>query len=393
MDLEFHANDEGSGRRLLVIFNPAAGLRRRARLQEVLDRLEGYGCPVTVQETEAAGHAERLARDADPTRYDVVVAAGGDGTINEVVNGLANVPMPLAIAPLGTANVLAAEMGLATDPDNVAATLARGAPRPVALASANNRRFIVMAGIGFDAEVVDEVSVSLKRWLGKGAYLAAFLHQLVAFRFPSYRVRIDGAEWQAASVIVANGRFYAGRFVLAPDADLCRPHLEVCLFGRRGRLSAIGYGLALITGRLSRLESFRIVPAATRVEIAGPPGAPVQGDGDIIARLDVVIDVLPGALNLVFPLGAGADAAVVRSIVMPPDAQAAGLPRQCVSTSTPPLARVCARTGTSQLWPAGPVASGSRRLRPVASARTGPVPASCSNHSRTMACARPACPG
>jgi diacylglycerol kinase (ATP) len=294
-----------SGRRLLVIFNPAAGLRRRARLQEVLDRLQDYGCPVTVRETEAAGHAERLAREADPARYDVVVAAGGDGTINEVVNGLADVPLPLAIAPLGTANVLAAEMGLATDSSSVAETLARGTPRSVALGSANGRRFIVMAGIGFDAEVVDEVGVSLKRWLGKGAYIAAFLHQLVAFPFPSYRVRVDGAEWQAASVIVANGRCYAGRFVVAPDADLCRPRLEVCLFGRRGRLAAVGYGLALVTGRLPRLESFRIVPATTRVEIAGPPGAPVQGDGDVIARLDVVIDVLPGAMTLMFPPKSG----------------------------------------------------------------------------------------
>jgi len=301
MDLEPKLKKEPSGRRLLVIFNPAAGLRRRARLQEVLDQLEGFGCQVELRETEAAGHAERIAQDADPARHDVVIAAGGDGTINEVVNGLANVLLPLAIIPLGTANVLAVEIGLRTDPASVAETLARGVPRPIALGAANGRRFIVMAGIGFDARVVDEVSVPLKRWLGKGAYVAAFLHQLLAFPFPTYRVRVDGTERQAASVILANGRFYAGRFVVAPDADLRLPHLEVCLFARRGRLAAIGYGLALIAGRLPRLKSFRIVSAARRVEIAGPQGAPVQGDGDIIARLDVVIDVLPDALQLVFP--------------------------------------------------------------------------------------------
>jgi diacylglycerol kinase (ATP) len=301
MDLEPKLTKKPSGRRLLVIFNPAAGMRRRTRLQAVLDLLEGFGCQVELRETEAAGHAERLARDADPVRHDVVVAAGGDGTINEVANGLAGVPLPLAIIPLGTANVLAAEIGLRTDPASVADALAHGAPRPITVGAANGRRFIVMAGIGFDAQVVDEVSVSLKRWLGKGAYVAAFLHQLLAFPFPTYRVRVDGAEWQAASVILANGRFYAGRFVVAPDANIRLPHLEVCLFGRRGRLAAIGYGLALIAGRLPGLKSFRIVPAARRVEIAGPPGAPVQGDGDIIARLDVVIDVLPEALQLVFP--------------------------------------------------------------------------------------------
>lgn len=300
------------GRRLLIIFNPTAGLRRRARLQRVLDRLAAYGCQITLRETETAGHAEALAAAADPLHYDIVVAAGGDGTINEVANGLATLPLPLAIIPLGTANVLAAEIGLPTEPAQVGEAIACGATQPIVLGAANGRRFIMMAGAGFDAHVVNEVSVPLKRWLGKGAYVAAFLHQLFAFRFPSYRVRVDGIDFRAGSVIVANGRFYAGRFVAAPGADLCRPQLEVCLFERCGRLATIGYALALLTGRLPRLQSYRMITAANTVEILGAPGEPVQGDGDVIGRLDARIEVIPAALQLIMP---SSRAAVLSSTV------------------------------------------------------------------------------
>jgi diacylglycerol kinase family enzyme len=99
---------------------------------------------------------------------------------------------------------------------------------------------------------------------------------------------------------VANAHFYGGRFVCAPAADLRRPSLEVCMFGRRGRLSVLGYGLAMLAGRLAKLKSYRIV-TAEKVHIGGPADDPVQADGDIIGHLDVTIEVVPGAIQLVFP--------------------------------------------------------------------------------------------
>ena len=139
-----------------------------------------------------------------------------------------------------------------------------------------------------------------KRWLGKGAYVLAILRQLLAYDFPGYEVMIDGTARQAGSVLIANARFYGGRFVAAPKADLRNPTFEVCLFERRGRLAAIGYALALLSGMLPRLASYRIF-AAARVQIEGVAGEPVQGDGDIIATLPACIEVLPEALRLIYP--------------------------------------------------------------------------------------------
>ena len=297
-------SDPSPPRRLLVIFNPAAGWRRRQRLQPVLAHLQDRGCPFVLRETSGPGDAERFAAEAHPAEVDLVVAAGGDGTVNEVINGLARSGLPLALIPLGTANVLAAEIGLEVEPGAIATSIALGQPRPIALGAANGRRFILMAGAGFDAHVVQQVSVPMKRWLGKGAYIASTLRQLLAFGFPTYEVRADNQTWRAASVIIANARFYGGRFLCAPQARLESDSLQVCMFERRGRLALLGYGLALLTGRLPRRASYR-VGEARRIEVRGTPGEPLQGDGDIIGALDASIEILPAALRLVFPPGIG----------------------------------------------------------------------------------------
>ena len=292
-------------RRLVVIFNPTAGQRSRRRFEAVLARCRDFGCDVTLRETESAGHAESLARSAMPADGDLLVAAGGDGTINEAVNGLVGRGGPagspaLGIIPLGTANVLAAEIGLDLEPDRIAQTLCRGTSRSVSVGQAGERVFTMMAGSGFDAHVVAEVDTALKRRIGKGAYLWESARQLWRFGFPDYRLTLDGVERQAASVIVAKGHYYGGRFVCAPEARLEDPGFQVCIFERRGAWNAVRYGLALGLGRLAALPDVQVV-RAREVRIEGPEGDPVQGDGDIIGRLPIVIRVLPDALKLVMP--------------------------------------------------------------------------------------------
>jgi YegS/Rv2252/BmrU family lipid kinase len=302
------AGGDAGGRRLLIIRNPTAG-RRGGPFAGTLHRLRALGCQVEVRETAAPGDAEAWARDSAAAGYDVVVAAGGDGTIREVINGLAGIPdaPPLAILPLGTANVLAVEIGLSSDPAALADTIAAGAGQPICLGRIRGQTgrgtvFTAMAGVGFDAHVVAGVDLGLKRILGKGAYVAEAFRQLVAYRFPRYRVVADGRAYEAASVIVANGRHYAGRYVCAPAAAIAEPLLHVCLFDSGGRLATLRYMVALQTGRLAARPDYRIVPAR-HVTIEAPAGEPVQADGDIVAHLPVDIDVVPGALRLVMPPG------------------------------------------------------------------------------------------
>src|SRR5690242_8459419 len=138
----------------MVIYNPTAGRRRRRKLDAVVDALTQHGVQVTLRATTCRGDAERLSGEASSRDFDRLVVAGGDGTINEAINGLRDRTLPLAIVPLGTANVLAAELDLPLDPPAVAEAIVQGRPRAVAIGRVNGRAFAMMAGVGFDAYVV-----------------------------------------------------------------------------------------------------------------------------------------------------------------------------------------------------------------------------------------------
>ncbi len=196
-------------------------------------------------------------------RVDVAVAvAGGNGTISEAVNGLGRGAPPIGIIPLGTANVLAIEVGLPVRAGTIAATIANGEATPVTTGLVNDRRFILMAGIGLDASVVETIDLARKRRLGKMAYVWQALREGLRYPFPRFDVEIDGRRIVAPSLIVANGRHYAGSFVCAPDAGLERDRLEACAFTRFGAVNALRYGLALTSGLPARLPDVVIQPAA-----------------------------------------------------------------------------------------------------------------------------------
>lgn len=295
----------GPIRRALVIFNPTAGARRRRRLDDVIGRLRKAGLTVDLMPTSAAGDAERMAREARLAHEggdgpDVLIAAGGDGTINEVVNGLAGGSLPLALLPMGTANVLAAEIGLDVSARRIVDAILSGTVKPIHLGIANGRRFTLMAGIGMDAEVVATVDPALKRRTGKFAYAVATFMRWLEYRRRRFHIVIDGVSHDAASAIIANGHYYAGRFVCAEQARITDPQLYVCLFEKPGRWQALYYMTALFGGFLNRLRTYRIVPA-TEVSVLDAGADPVQGDGDVIARLPVQIRIAPETVPLMMP--------------------------------------------------------------------------------------------
>ncbi len=264
----------------MIIHNPAAGRpKARLRYRHVHALLASAGCQIDERVTTRRGDAERWAAEATLERYDAIAVAGGDGTLNEVVNGLGPGAPPLAVIPLGTVNLFAREIGLAREAEAIAETILNGTSTTIRLGAVNDRRFLMVAGIGFDAHVVRGVGPRIKRTLGVVAYALRFVVELFRFRFPRYAVEADGARYSVASAVIAKGRFYAGPFILAPGARLAKPAFDLCLFRTGGVLAALSYALALGLGALARHPAVSLFDAKV-VLINGPAGEPVQLDGD-----------------------------------------------------------------------------------------------------------------
>ncbi len=309
---------DAAGRRLLIIRNPLVGRAARSRLNAIVGRLEAQGCTVSTRDSRApgqAGDARSIAAATSPKDADVVIAAGGDGTVREILAGLAanSGPAPaLAVLPLGTANILAAELGLPGDADGLARAIAQGRICRVrfgALTQASPPHgetplvFVNMVGAGFDARVVAGVSLGLKRRLGKFAYVWSALCQHLQ-RQARIKIRLDGDEFEVASVIVTKVRYYAGRYLMAPRARLEDEKLHVCLFERSGIAATLGYQLGLLTGGLQRRPGFSLRTARV-VEILGPVGDSLQADGDVVAGLPVRITLQARPLTVVMPAHRG----------------------------------------------------------------------------------------
>jgi diacylglycerol kinase (ATP) len=289
-----------SARRILVVFNPAAGWRRRERVEQFRRSLEVLGCTPVLLETPGPRVATRPVAEARAESFDVIAIAGGDGTVNEAVNGLHESSPPIAVVPLGTANVLAHELGVPLDMEACARVVANGSVREVHMGTINGRRFTMMAGVGFDAHVVNNVTPALKRKLGKLAYVAKSVDGMINYDLGDYQLEIDGKLVRAASAVIAKGHYYGGTFTCTPDARLADPSFHVCLFRSGGGWNALRYATGLVTGRLSTFDDVEIV-TAREVRITGAASEPVQADGEIVATLPVVATIDPKPLRIVAP--------------------------------------------------------------------------------------------
>jgi YegS/Rv2252/BmrU family lipid kinase len=288
-------------RRILIIVNPAAGRSRqyRRRLDEIIAALESRGCKVVVRRAALHGDAERLAREAEP-EFEAIVAAGGDGTVNAVANGLAENPRDLALLPFGTANVLAREIGLPRRSEALAALIAATPARPIWPARIGDRLFLTVAGAGFDAEVVAAVDPRLKRRIGRFAFLWGILVQLVRHRPAELSIRADGVAHRATAVIATKGRLYAGPFVIAPVGNLAEPVIDFVLFHDTGRIAVLRYLCALLLGRIARLRSVTLLRARS-VAVSAAEVVPVQADGEIVGQLPATIAVALHPIPLIRP--------------------------------------------------------------------------------------------
>lgn len=288
-------------RKITIIFNPVAGNRRRGLLDDVIAELNRLGWKVSVNGTTGPGSATNLATQAIMLREDVIVAAGGDGTINEVVSGMQGAKTPLGVIPMGTANVLAVEMKFPRRADAIAASITAGNLRRLHLPTVNNATFLLMVGVGFDGAVVSAVTNPMKRRWGKLAFVMQGLRKLAGGPATAMKVTVDGSVFPAEWVIVTNISHYGGAYRLTPDVDPGQASLTAVIFTRAGRLHMTGHFLRLQFGRVHHSRHVVLAPAV-RVEIAHADGArpaAVQIDGDAagtapcsIAISDQFVDIL-----------------------------------------------------------------------------------------------------
>ncbi|HMB76562.1 MAG TPA: diacylglycerol kinase family protein [Kiloniellaceae bacterium] len=302
---------ENGREHLAVIRNPTAGGARGARFAATIVALRQAGCRVDIHESTSAEDVRRLAAALSEGPQEALLVGGGDGTINDAVNGM--VPgssMPLGIIPMGTANVLAWEIGLAKmRPPQLAEVLRCGVPHAIHLGrlvtengpGANDGRlFSLMAGAGFDAAVVKGVNLGLKRRVGKLAYIWEAIRQIFINDFPTFDLEIDGKAYEAASIVVAKAAHYGGDYVITDRADLRVPSFQVCLFRRRGGLSVLRYALALERGTLTHLPDFEVIEGH-EIVIRPAAGAPLQLDGDPAGVVPARIVLAAERLNLIYP--------------------------------------------------------------------------------------------
>jgi YegS/Rv2252/BmrU family lipid kinase len=293
-------NEHPPARRIKLIANPTAGGAALGKIRQARACLEKRGCSVSLVLTAARGDAVKAAAAARDERIDLVIAAGGDGTLCEVINGLVPSDVPLAFLPLGTTNVFALEAGIPFNVERACALALEGTPRAVCLGMAGETRFLLMAGAGFDAEVVSRVNLPLKRRVGKLAYLAAAGATLL--RWPPKPVEVqleDGTTLQGYGAIIGNGRLYGGRFSVTPEASLEEESLDVCLFLRPGRLQMLRCAAIVAIG--GALEAPHARCFKTREVRVRGEGVAVQIDGDYLGRLPMTFRAVAGELKLVLP--------------------------------------------------------------------------------------------
>ena len=304
----------------LLIYNPASGRRRHRRFVEVelaARMLKDAGIRTELAPTGAPNVATEMARIAVDQRRGMVIACGGDGTVNEVVNGLAGSDVPMALLPAGTANILAKELRIPWDIPQAARLIPGGKIRRVALGHVippngngsacatmpkGGRYFVCVGGAGPDGAIVNGVSCDFKNKAGQLAYWAEGFRQLFAYNFPEMRIRSNGQDLRATTVVVGRTVNYGGPFKITTGASLYDNSFEIVTNSMKSRFKYAACLPALWLGKLREMRGIGAWKATEVVcEAAGSEPAFAQVDGEPVGPLPLVFRVVPDALSLVTP--------------------------------------------------------------------------------------------
>ena len=295
--------------RICVIFNPAARGNKARHFRRHLDEIGGLSA---LKATTAPGDARRLAAEAVGEGFDLIVAAGGDGTVNETLNGLGDAPdgfarTCLGVLPLGTVNVFARELALPLRIEQAWEVLQRGREKRIDLPrvefSENGIRrqcyFAQLAGAGFDARAIELVDWSHKKKIGPLAYVIAGLKALRE-RQPKITVRTGGQSVTGEFVLVGNGRFYGGPVPAFPQADLRDGFLDICILSRLNWWTLMRCVPGLLTSRKPPASIAQFIQAA-KFDLAGEPRTAFELDGEWVGHLPATFSVERERLRVIVP--------------------------------------------------------------------------------------------
>jgi YegS/Rv2252/BmrU family lipid kinase len=283
--------------RSCIILNPAAKGERARRLSS---RLQELMPEVTIKLTKCPGDAEALAERAVQQGYHTVICAGGDGTLNEVVNGLAGSEVVLGVLPVGTMNVFALELGISSKLEEAVRIIRAGRVRKVDLAWANQQCFVQLAGVGLDAQIVSETDVGAKKTFGPLSYVFT-LTQVAGRKPPRLRIqRGDRTETTGSFVLVGNGRYYGGPFKFFPHGDIADGKLDVCVFKKMSHIDIFRYLQGILAGTHTTFRDVEYFQTKSlRVDSEDP--VPVEVDGELYGHVPVDFSVEPRALRVLVP--------------------------------------------------------------------------------------------
>ena len=284
-------------KKICIICNAKISFLKNYKLNKIYKILSKEN-NVEIFKTEKAGHATVLCK-VNINKFDIIVAAGGDGTINEVVNGM-NDKKPLAIIPFGTANILALEAGIHGSAEEIARIILSNKIKKVYVPNVNNKNFILMASAGYDAEIVETIqsSLVLKNIFKKLLFFIVSSLKLIVFKKNELKILANNKIYKANWMIATNAMHYGGAFKLSKDTNIFDKKIIVYLFCNLTRLNFLCYFFTLLLNKELKESNKLIKIKSDDIFISSKTKTPVQYDGEFLGYLPAQIKVTKKTINL-----------------------------------------------------------------------------------------------